>query len=246
MNASKPPFDSADARLAVAHALDREQIDQIVHKGLFEIAPGIMDSDAPGYLPDAGIPEHNVKKARELVESVKAANNGTFEVVLLADTSDPSNVRESQIIQEQLEEVGITVTLPPSANQASFINDAVAGNFGLFLWRNLHGGATNMIDTDLYPWFGADSLVNFGRISNDELETALQAGRSSTDINERTEAYETANRVISENVFILPMWFVDWTIGSAKDVKVKFPKLPDGGGKPLFVYGRIPVHGITA
>jgi hypothetical protein len=28
-------------------------------------------------------------------------------------------------------------------------------------------------------------------------------------------------------------------------VKVTFPKIPDAGGKILFVYGRIPVHGLS-
>ncbi|MEX2268203.1 MAG: ABC transporter substrate-binding protein [Acidimicrobiia bacterium] len=244
MNSAKPPFDTLDGRLAVAYAIDRDEINQISNKGLFTLADGIMDVDAPGYLPDAGIPQFNLKKAKALVQKVIDAT-GSFDVTLLADTSDPSNVREAQIVKEQLEKAGMTVTLPPTAAQASFINDAIAGNFGLFLWRMQHGGATNMIDVDLVPWFGDGSLVNFGRVEDAGLEDALQAGRLTTDINERTDFYETVNQTISENVYILPMWYVDWTIGSAKNVKVKLPKLPDGGGKPLFVYGRIPVLGIA-
>jgi peptide/nickel transport system substrate-binding protein len=245
MNASAAPFDNPDARLAVAMALDRQKIDQIIHKGFFQLASGVMDLKAPGYLKDAGVPERNVKKAAELVEQVKADGDGTFDVLLLADTSDPSNVRESQLIQEQLEAVGITVTLPPTAGQASFINDAVAGNFGLFLWRNLHGGSAADIDPDLFPWFGQTSLVNFGHIQDDELEAQLQAGRAAADINERSEAYQEVNRIISENVYILPMWYVDWTMGWTKDLSIKAPALPDGGGKPLFNYGHIPVLGLT-
>jgi len=245
MNASAAPFDNPDARLAVAKALDRKKIDRVIHKGFFELAHGIMDVKAPGYLKDAGIPEHDVKEAARLVEQVKADGDGTFELVLLADTSDPSNVRESQLIQEQLEAVGITVTLPPTANQASFINDAVAGNFGLFLWRNQHGGAAQDIDADLFPWFGQTSLVNFGHIIDDELEAQLQAGREAADIDERATAYQEVNRIISESVYILPMWYVDWTIGSSKDVSIKAPPLPDGGGQHLFVYGRVPVLGLT-
>jgi peptide/nickel transport system substrate-binding protein len=245
VNSAKPPFDNPDARLALAHAIDREEINQISNKGLFELADGIMDSKSPGYLSDAGIPEHNKKKAQELVDAVKAENDGAFDVTLLADTSDPENVREAELIQGQLEDVGMTVTLPPQAAQASFINDAIAGNFGVFLWRNLHGGSTTMIDNDLIPWFGESSLVNFGRISDADLEAALQEQRLATDVAGRSEANEVVNQIISENVYILPMWYVDWTVGSAKNVKVALPKLPDGGGKPLFVYGRIPVLGLS-
>ena len=245
VNSATPPFDNPDARLALAHAIDRNEINQISNRGLFELADGIMDSKSPGYLANAGIPKHNLTKAQELVESVKAAGDGSFDVTLLADTSDPENVREAELIQGQLEAAGMTVTLPPQAAQASFINDAIAGNFGVFLWRNLHGGSTTMIDNDLIPWFGENSLVNFGRISDADLEAALQEQRLATDIAGRAEASEQVNQIISENVYILPMWYVDWTIGSAKSVKVALPKLPDGGGKPLFVYGRVPVLGLS-
>jgi peptide/nickel transport system substrate-binding protein len=245
LNAAQPPFDNLDARLAVAHAIDREEVNQVINKGLLQIAGGIMDRDAPGYLKDAGIPEHNKKKARQLVEKVKEENNGEFTVRILADTSDPSNVDEAQLLQQQLEDVGIDVELPPAANQASFINDAVAGNFGMFLWRNLHGGTDKYIDVDTFPWFGEASLVNFGRISDPTLEQALNDGRSAESIGDLKKAYKVVNRQISENVYILPMWYVDWTIAYNDDVKVTLPKLPDGGGKPLFVYGRIPVLGLT-
>jgi peptide/nickel transport system substrate-binding protein len=244
-NSAKPPFDDHDARLALAYAVDRSEINQIINKNLFQLADGVMDSKSPGYLRDAGIPKHNLKKARALVDKYKADHGGTFDVRILADTSDTSNVNEAQLIQQELEKAGISVTLPPAANQASFINDAIAGNFGIFLWRNLHGGATKDIDFDLSPWFFKDSLVNFGRIDDPKLEQALQEGRNAADLKSINRAYQTVNRVISENAYILPMWYVDWTIGSAKNVKVTFPKLPDGAGTPLFVYGRIPVLGLS-
>ena len=245
LNAAQPPFDSLDARLAVAYAIDRDEVNQVINNGLFQLADGVMDKDSPGYMKDAGIPDHNLKQAKKLVQKVKDANNGEFNVRILADTSDPSNVDEAQLLQQQLEKAGMTVELPPAANQASFISDAIAGNFGLFLWRNLHGGTDHMIDPDLFPWFGANSLVNFGRISDETLEQALNDGRATADVGEEDKAYKVVNKQISENVYILPMWYVDWTIASVKGVKVTFPSLPDGGGKPLFLYGRIPVLGLT-
>jgi len=42
------------------------------------------------------------------------------------------------------------------------------------------------------------------------------------------------------------MWFVNWTIGYQPDVTIGFPPLPDGGGKPAYVFGRIPVLGLRA
>ena len=245
VNSKAPPFNDPDARLALAYAIDPDQVNQVINKGVFQLADGIMDSRSPGYVANAGRPHYNLKKAQELVNKVKAKNGGSFSIRILADTSDTSNVKESELVQQQLKKAGIDSQLPPSANQASFINDAVAGNFGIFLWRNLHGGATKDIDPDVLSWFLKDSLVNFGHINDPTLEQELDAARGASDLSTIKKDYQAVNKTISKNVYLLPMWYVDWTIGSAKNVTINFPNLPDGGGKPLFVYGRVPVLGIV-
>jgi hypothetical protein len=50
---------------------------------------------------------------------------------------------------------------------------------------------------------------------------------------------------MAEGIYSLPIWYVDWAIGYQPDVKLTFPPLPDGAGKPLFLYGRIPVLGLS-
>jgi peptide/nickel transport system substrate-binding protein len=242
VNAGKAPFSDPNARKALAMAIDRDRVNSIINKGLFQIADGIMDTRVPGYVKSAGVPKHNVKKAKQLVEKVKA-DNGSFSVDLLT-TTDPENQQEAQLLKEQLDAVGIDSNIQPT-DQATLINRALTGDYGMFLWRNLHGGNPNYPDVDLFPWFGKDSLVNFGKIKDDDLEALLKEGRNATSKSDLQRIYADVNKSISKNVYILPMWFVDWTIASQKSVKVQLPKLPDGGGKPLFVYGRIPVLGIS-
>jgi peptide/nickel transport system substrate-binding protein len=243
VNAAKPPFNDPDARTALAEAIDRDRVNSIVNKGLFQVAPGIMDTKVPGYLKDAGIPKHNEKKAKQLVDKVKAAHGGQFGIELLT-TTDPENLNEAQLLKEQLDAAGISTTISPT-DQATLINRAITGDYGMFLWRNLHGGNPTDPDVDLFPWFGKESLVNFGHIADNQLESLLDQGRNATDPAEIKRIYQDVNKTISKNVYILPMWYVDWTIATQKNVKVTFPKLPDGGGKPLFVYGRIPTLGIS-
>jgi ABC-type transport system substrate-binding protein len=182
-------------------------------------------------------------KAKALVEKVKAKNGGQFNVTFLT-TTDPENVSEGQLLQQQVEKAGMSADVS-AQDQASFINQALGGNFGVFLWRNLHGGNTTNPDTDQFPWFGTDSVVNFGRIKDAGLEDLLKQGRNAKDPAEINTIYQKINKLMAKDAYILPMWYEDWTIGSAKSVKVNFPPLPDGGGKPLFVYGRIPTLGLS-
>ena len=49
---------------------------------------------------------------------------------------------------------------------------------------------------------------------------------------------------MAKNNYIVPLWCVGWTIAYQPKITLTLPSLPDGAGKPLFVYGRIPVLGL--
>ena len=71
MNAAKPPLDDLDARMAVAMAIDREQINEIRNNGVYDISNGPFDIKVPGYVKDPGFPKFNLKKAKALRQEVQ-------------------------------------------------------------------------------------------------------------------------------------------------------------------------------
>jgi len=239
------PFDDPIAREAFATAIDKNKFNQIRNKGLFDVANGNMDVDAPGYLKNAGYPKYNLKKAKALATEY-TDSGGEFNVVL-GTTSDPENSAEAQLLKEELGKAGINAEIA-QFDQATLINEALAGTIDVLLWRNLHGGYTNTSDTDNYPWWSnADvgNFINFSQFSDPDTQAALDAGRGESDPAEIKKIYTDFNKAMAAGNYIVPMWYVDWTIGSVPDAKVTLPKLPDGNGKPLFVYGRIPVLGLS-
>jgi peptide/nickel transport system substrate-binding protein len=238
------PFDNPDARRAVALAIDKNKIDQIRTKGLFPVANGLMDSGAPGYLKNAGYPKHDLKQAKDLVEKVKA-KDGSFDVIL-GDTPEPENSAQLQLVQEQLTNAGINAEIA-LFDQATLINKALAGDIDILQWRNLHGGYSNENDSDEYPWwsnFDTGNFINFSRFSNPETQALLDQGRGQSALADIEATYTEFNKVMAKNNYIVPIWYVNWTIGYQPKVTLALPSLPDGGGKPLFVYGRIPVLGL--
>ncbi len=239
-----PPFDNPDARKAFAMALDRQKVNQIRNKGTFDVANGLMDVNAPGYVKNAGYPKYDLEAARELVEKVKA-DTGSFDVVL-GTTSDPDNSAEAQLVKEELEKAGINADIA-LFDQATLINKALARDIDVLFWRNLHGGFRNHNNADTYTWFAnkdTGNILNFSGFDDETTQSLLEQGRGETEPSAVEKTYQDFNRAMADGLYSLPMWYVDWTIAHQPDVKLTLPRLPDGG-KPLFVYGRIPVHGLS-
>ena len=240
LNTAKAPFNNPDARQAVAMAINVPEINTIRNKGQFDVATSIIDSKAQGYLKNAGLPKYNLKKAQALVEKVKAAD-GSFDVTLLT-TNDSENLGEAQLIAEQLSKAGINASIS-QVDQSALINDALAGKFSVMLWRNFHSDP-QFGDAANYVWWSAGSPVNFGKIDDPTMQAALDTGRSALDDSTANTAYEDFNKAMMTAPYVVPAWFVNWTIASKSSVKGQLgAPLPDGS-KPKFMYGRIPVDGL--
>lgn len=230
LNASKPPFDDVTARRAVAAAVDRAELNELINDGLNTLAQGPFSEDSLGYLDDTGLPAHDPDEARRLVEEYKAANGGQFAFELVWSGTDPNTKQLADEIAQQLRDVGIEATVGNTADQSQFINDALGGNFQAFVWRNHPGG-----DPDLqYVWWHSGSPVNFGRINDPEVDRLLDEGRSETDTEARSQIYEDLNRRFGEQAYNIWSWFTLWGIGSAANVHgLLGPELPGGGGQPF-------------
>jgi peptide/nickel transport system substrate-binding protein len=193
-----------------------------------------------GYVKNTGYPEFNPKQAKKLVDEYKAAHGGEFSVVL-EHTNDPANTAEAEQIKQQLAEVGIDATLKQD-DQTAFIAAAVGGDFSIMLWRNHPGN-----DPDQnYHWWAPGSILNFGKINDPEMQALMDQARSSSDPAERKRLYEDVNRRFGEQVYNVWAYDSEWTIAGQQGVEgFAGPPLPDGGGKPLFMYGRHPLLGIS-
>jgi peptide/nickel transport system substrate-binding protein len=253
MLSDSPPFDSPIAREAFATAIDRDTVNEIRNKGLFTVANSLMDTKAPGYVKNAGYPAFDLKKAKKLAEQYKAESGGSFDVVM-GTTTDTENSAELQLVAEQLNKAGINATITTS-DQATLINKALSGDIDVLRWRNLHGSYSQSSDQDNYPWFSnynvanpppAKNLLNFGHFDDPTTQDLLTQGRSASTVADAKKIYTDYNKAMAKGLYLLPLWYVNWAIGYEPSVTLNLPALPDGNGKPQFIYGRIPVLGLSA
>ncbi len=238
LNTSTAPFDDINARKAFAMAVDRNALIQFNAKGE-DKADGPFDKGVPGYLSNPGFPQHNLAEAKKLVTAYKNAHGGQFHILLEA-TNDPANVNEAQTIKEQVAKAGISADIQQE-DQSSFISTALGGKFSVMLWRN-HPGDTPDLQ---YVWWSAGSPINFGKFDDPQLQQLLDQGRAATTDAQRKPIYEAINRRFASQVYNLWGYYIRWVIAAKPNVNgVLGPPLPDNGGQPQYLYGRLPVLGL--
>lgn len=229
-NETRLPFSDETARQAVALAIDREQVDQLVNDGRFDVASGPFDTDVPGFVADTGFPEHDAARARRLVKGYKDAHGGEFSVVIVSDT-DPENNQEAGVIQEQLRRVGIDATVQIS-DETAFVNSALARQFDMLQLIN-HPGT----DPDQNSiWWTSGSPVNFGGSRDATVQTLLDEGRTTADPDRRRAIYEELNRTFAQELPYLWMYRVIATVAASRAIRgLDGPALPGGAGRAVFI-----------
>lgn len=239
LNAGKPPFDDPKARLAFALALDRDEINKLRNLGRATVANGPFDKGVPGYVADPGFPKHDLEKAKQLVEEVKAAHGGQFKVefVILPDSE---NRNEAELLKQQIEQAGISADIR-MVDQTAEISTAISGDYDVLLWRN-HAGEDP--DTE-YVWWHSGELTNFGKINDPEIDRLLEQGRATPDAAQRAAAYEGVTREFAKNIWNVWAWYVDWGIATRPNVHgILGPSLPDGSKPFPILAGLHPTVGI--
>lgn len=238
LNSSKPPFDDVLARRAVAYGRNTAEINQIRNRGIPELANGPFGPGVVGWLEDSGLPEPNPKKARKLAAEYEAKHGEKISFEYLTNP-EPDTLAIAQLVKEQAAKNGIDVSIR-TVDQSTLISEALAGNFQAMGFRN-HAGTEPDAQRG---WWYSGSPINFGRIDDPEIDRLLDAGRAETDPEKRAAIYEDLTRRFGEQVWNLWSWHTVWAVAAKPEVKgVLGAPLPDGGGKPAFIGGFVPVAG---
>jgi peptide/nickel transport system substrate-binding protein len=228
-SSGNPAIKDVNVRRALAAAVNYEQIRDDIGKGVAELANGPFPPGSIGYLEDNGYPAYDPEEAARLIEEYEA-ENGPVQIKF-STTTDPENLETNQVIQGYWEAAGVETNLN-QVEQGQYILDAAFGDFEVFAWRN-HGG----FDPDQQNvWWHSDSsapkgqiALNFGRFKDEEIDSALETIRESSDDAQIKEAAETINRRFGEQVYNIWATWTVWAWGHANEVHgLRDATLPDG------------------
>ncbi len=196
----KPPFNNAALRQAIAHAIDRKRMVDILMGGKAQIAEGATPKGLWWFDPELKSYDYDPAKAKELL--AKAGYPNGLDLTLSAPTVTLFQQLD-QLVQEQLKAIGINVTLEPvpvSDWYSRIVEQKI--NFTPERW-------SQRPDPDglFYILFHSKGYANSTKYNNPELDALLDKARALTDPEARKPLYKQAQEIMTRDLPYVPLFF---------------------------------------
>ena len=201
MNIEKKPLDDVKVRKAISHAINKENIIVGALENIGTIAKSAIPPVVAGYTEDAPSYEYNIEKAKQLLKEAGFEKlNLTMKI-----KEDAKSQKVAQIIQADLKEAGIDVTIEVM-EAGAFNTDIYAnGNYEITVgsWSAMFLDAYSVV----YSQFHKDCYGPTGNITHvvsDELSDLLDKASQANEDN-KVEAYQAVIQNIYENAYNIPL-----------------------------------------
>ncbi len=208
-NLKHPFLKDINVRRAIAYAIDKEEIIDVVLFGLGSVATGPYVPGTWPYNPDVRKYEYNPEKAKELLrasgwkdsdgDGILDKDGTPLEFTILTNMGNSLRERTAAIIQWRLKQVGIKVNIR-ILEWSTFINEFIDKRS----FEAVILGWSIGLDPDQYDiWHSSktgEKEFNFVSYSNKEVDRLLEAGRRTFDIEKRKKAYFRIQEILADEV----------------------------------------------
>ncbi|NPC97338.1 ABC transporter substrate-binding protein [Nocardioides sp. zg-DK7169] len=187
-------------RQALMHALDVDVINQRTAEGVGLVSTGILN-DLSRWDLEAEPLEHDVEKAKELVEAAKADGfDGTISFKGVAKVSETMGVT----LQGLLSEVGLEVSLDYVPSVTDLVNDIyVTNDFDMVIWS--FGMPDRAVYPELYEKVHSSARGNSGASSDPELDRLIEELGAAGSPDEQQGVLEQIQEQWNETVPYAPL-----------------------------------------
>lgn len=225
-NTKNTYFSDEHVRRAIAEATDRDGITQAVTFGTGTTANALIPPTIAYSATNQGYAlAYDVDAAKaELAQS--AYPNG-FSVTLTIKSGNSAFAQEAQIVQEELAQIGITVTIN-SLDSATF-KQQVYNNLNYDFMIN--SGQSDYPDPDELVTFQADptgwSKSYWTSYSNSEVTSLIEQGRVTPAGDARQAIYYNIQQILADQVPYIPLYYASVVKASTSKVH-DLTVLPNG------------------
>jgi peptide/nickel transport system substrate-binding protein len=224
LNNEDPALRDVRVRQAIALAIDRPAIISAKFGGRAVLATGLLPPTHWAYNPDVPRWNHDLARAKQLLDEagLRPDRNGVRLHLVYKTSADAFRVAIARVLVAQLAEVGIDVELR-SFEFGTFFADVKKGNYQLATIQS-----PEITEPDFYLWFFLSTRIpdtkdpdggNRARYRNPEIDRLTLAGRREVDPTKRKPFYMEAQRIVAQDVPIIPLWHEDNVVLSNVDVQ---------------------------
>jgi len=205
-NLKHPFFQDRRVGQAIAYAIDKSEIVDVVLFGLGSPATGPFVPNTWPYNPNVKKYEFNPEKAKQLLrEAGWVEKNGIlekdgrpFRFTILTNMGNALRMNTATIIQWRLAKVGIEVDIK-ALEWSTFVNEFIDKR----RFEAVILGWQISPDPDQYDiWYSGktkEKEFNFVSYNNPEVDALLEKGRRTFDIEERKKAYFRIQEILAED-----------------------------------------------
>ena len=218
----REPLDNVLVRRLLASTIDREELVQVATAGTARPAGWLFPPEHwAGPLEPEDIDQVDPADIREGFSELGLLPGWALRLV--CSEQEPALANAAIMLQEQLANVGIAVTvdlLEPEA-LASTIS---AGDFDLLMsylpaWIDPHEVA--------YPWLHTEGQNNVSGYSSSRMDRMLDLARSLGDLDQRGALYRDVQRLATSDVPLVPLFATPWVDGVRSRIEGYLPGPPE-------------------
>ena len=202
-NVKKVP--SLKFRQAIAYGINREQLaEELLEKGLKSLDSVLVPDQEPFFTPAWGRYAHDPDKARQLLKEAEAEGVKP-EITYTASSGSTLLERQLQIIQQQLKDIGLDVTLDFDSPENLLGKRINQGDFTMvsFSWvASPDPSYTTLFSGDQLPPKGQ----NYGLYEDEEVTRLWKESDATVDPQKRAELIRQVQEAMAADVPILPLY----------------------------------------
>ncbi|MHB2266106.1 ABC transporter substrate-binding protein [Aliihoeflea sp. PC F10.4] len=213
MNVQKAPLDNEQVRLAIAHAIDKEGIVEGILGGFEAPVSQLVSPAAFGYVEGIEAPAYDPEKAQEIIAELGDAAQAPFSIL----TAPVYDQRVVQAIQQMLADAGFNVEIEMT-DMGNWMQAMQSGPESI-PQTSFSRWSCGCQDADgiMYPILHSSS--GWANVDDEELDTTLDAARSTIDSDERLELYRQVSEIVASKNYVIPLYQASVIYGTAQEVE---------------------------
>jgi peptide/nickel transport system substrate-binding protein len=223
LNCTKAPTDDKLVRQAMAYAIDKTVVTDVIFKKTVIPAWGPLEKLTPGYNPDVEkYYQFDKDKAGQLLDQAGWTKNGDTRQkdgqdlkALFINIANDNFDEAAQVFQSQFKDVGITMDLTSEAEPTVFntYNRGDQNIAEIFWW-----GADPESLYSLYHSSQIQQGFNWCHYTNADVDKLLEQGYVESDDAKRMDLYKQAQILIMEDAPCIPIFGKRATLAGLKTI----------------------------